>query len=479
MKDFFKRNGLFKIIGILFIITLLLTWMVPVGQVSGNAVESYGLYSLGIRDITYIGSYALSYALSLAVFLFVLASFYGVVSKTEGYKNLIVKATKLLKGKEIVFIIVVSALMAICASIFSTVEATLVFVPLIITIILGLKLDKLTAFVTTFGSALVGMMGYTFNQIGLGQFIGKMGLEHTDGILIRVGILVLGLILLNFFNVTHAKKVLKDKKFKGEQEADLFAVEIVEEKASKKNKKKVWPIVTILSVIAILVVLGFVPWSVIFPKFTLFNDMHTAIIDFTVGEEYHIFQNIIGRTAVAFGSWELLDISTVLLIACVILKFVYKIKFDDLLDDIQEGIKKIGKIFPVLAGAYLIIVVMQMTPVIPTILDWILKLTNNFNPFIASIGSALTSIFYFDLGFYGFSFGEYFAALYPDVPSLMLSLVTAMGGLVSFFAPTSLILLIGLKYLEIPYGTWMKYIWKFLVGTLICLFAIFALLTYI
>ena len=40
-------------------------------------------------------------------------------------------------------------------------------------------------------------------------------------------------------------------------------------------------------------------------------------------------------------------------------------------------------------------------------------------------------------------------------------------GIVALFGPTSLILIIGLSYLDIPYTTWLKYIWRFVLYLLV------------
>ena len=43
----------------------------------------------------------------------------------------------------------------------------------------------------------------------------------------------------------------------------------------------------------------------------------------------------------------------------------------------------------------------------------------------------------------------------------------SLYGLVQLVGPTSILLLIGLSYLEVPYKSWLKYIWRFIVALLI------------
>ena len=54
-----------------------------------------------------------------------------------------------------------------------------------------------------------------------------------------------------------------------------------------------------------------------------------------------------------------------------------------------------------------------------------------------------------------------------------------MYGLATLIAPTSVILLVTLSYLHIPYGKWLKSNWKLIVELLVLLLAIFLILTLI
>ena len=48
--------------------------------------------------------------------------------------------------------------------------------------------------------------------------------------------------------------------------------------------------------------------------------------------------------------------------------------------------------------------------------------------------------------------------------------------LVMIIAPTSVALIIGLYYLDIPYGKWFKAIWKLLLELLVVLLIVFTVL---
>ena len=46
-------------------------------------------------------------------------------------------------------------------------------------------------------------------------------------------------------------------------------------------------------------------------------------------------------------------------------------------------------------------------------------------------------------------------------------LLQGIYGIFAFVGPTSLFLILGLTYLNIPYTTWLKYIWRFVLYLII------------
>ena len=45
-------------------------------------------------------------------------------------------------------------------------------------------------------------------------------------------------------------------------------------------------------------------------------------------------------------------------------------------------------------------------------------------------------------------------------------------GLTMLIGPTSILLIIGLRYLDIPYTTWIKFIWRFVLGLFLIIFVV-------
>ena len=63
-------------------------------------------------------------------------------------------------------------------------------------------------------------------------------------------------------------------------------------------------------------------------------------------------------------------------------------------------------------------------------------------------------------------------ASYPVIGVIFQS----MYGFTMLFAPTSVILMVALSYLDIPYKKWLKTIWKLLLEFLVILLIVFTIL---
>ena len=67
--------------------------------------------------------------------------------------------------------------------------------------------------------------------------------------------------------------------------------------------------------------------------------------------------------------------------------------FDDFAESFGEGFKKSGKLVLVMLMAYLVLEIAVMFPVVPTIVDWFMKLASKFNVILGTIAGLFTSLF--------------------------------------------------------------------------------------
>jgi len=459
------KNDLFKITGLMVLLAAVLTWLIPIGYFSNGKLEVQEITRVGIMDFLTIGIDTIKYFPTIIVFMLILFGFYQLLSKIPAYQNMTATIAKKLKGKEIIFSIVTSFVVAVITGFVSNsinsaltgCFVALTFLPFIITICSKMKLDKISTFATTFGGFLIGIMGSLFSTNLVGLNVSAFGLAYNKGILIRAILFALTFVVFNVFNVLHMRKALKDKK--AEQTEDIFANEITE-----KNSKSSIPLIIVLAITAIVIILGYIAWGTIF-EHTWPTDALTWIKEVTI-LDHNIFSYILGNVT-AFGTWDISNISIILLIATLIIKVIYSINLDDVLKSFGEGFKKSGKVIIITLLVYMVLVISVMYPVLPTISNWIVELTDSFNVFTAYIVSLLNALFGVEYQYVISLVGTHLAALYADNLTVLSVIMQSAYGLISFVAPTSAVLLIGLSYLDIKYKSWLKYIWKFLLAMLV------------
>jgi uncharacterized ion transporter superfamily protein YfcC len=473
VKKFFEKHDLVKMVLITILFTLVLTWLIPSGTYQAGSVSG-AMTRTGIADLFLGGMMSVSFFLQQIVYIVLVGAFYGVMTKMDGYKKMVENIAKKIKGKEIPFLVLTSLLITVFTSVSTNIFVVLIFVPFIINVIQKLKLDNMIAFATTFGSILIGVLGATYGTEGLLSFVSYLNYYTATTIkteiAVRAGILLLAIVLFNFFNITHAKKLLSKKSDKEETNEALFVVE----ESTKKNVK-VWPIGIGFIILFILMILGYVDWEANF-NLSIFTEFHEWLIGLEIGE-HAIISYLLGANAAAFGSWQLYHISIFMGLILLISAFIYRINFDSLIDGIYDGVKKIMKPIGIIVLVYIIFVFMYWSPIVPSIVNWISGET--FNPFLSSIAAMVSSFFHVDFGYTGYVLGNLFATYDGDTFNIAYLIYTTINGFVGMFAPTSVVLMAGLSYCDISYKKWFQYVWKFLVGMLICLLVIFALVTYL
>lgn len=265
-----KKNDLFKWILLFIFVALSLTWIFNGGQFSGAELKDSGVNKIGLTDLPNVVYYAMNFAGDKIVYLLALGCFYAVLSKVNGYKKLVHDLAEKLKGKEVVVALASSLIFAAFGAMLTQTFVALLFVPFVISVLANMKFDKMSMFSVTFGSILIGLMGTVYGSEGLSWFNYYTGLDGSGSLIYRLFILVVAFILFNLFNVMHVKKTLSEKA-NLEKDVDPFKLEKFE------NGSKTWPVVTILAVMLVLVILGFVGWSNFFET-TIFSEYHAWLL---------------------------------------------------------------------------------------------------------------------------------------------------------------------------------------------------------
>lgn len=467
-----KKNNTLKVLLITILFTFLLTWILPITYYN-SGLYTDARYPVGLFDMFNYPTLTFYYFGQMALYVLVVGMFYGIFNKTGVFRKVCDKIVKLFKGKEIIFFATVVLLLSVIVA-FCGFSYELIFVlPLLTSIILLMGYDKLTVAITLIGSIAVGFIGNLFSSQITGTYISTLGTTYTDLIWFRVIMLVLGIVLLILNLIYRIKKV----EIKKDEDKDLIP-EQIDIKTKKGKVKKSWPAIVIFDLILLLMVISTINFSEAF-NLTIFEKFHETVMSFTI-KEYDIFAKVLGSTVSnsSFGNWTSVEITTVLLIATIILAIIYRIKVSDLFENAKEGAKKFGLAALLMMLAYTVLITTSNNPILLTILKPLMEITNGFNSVTLSLSVFIGSIFNIDAYYTSSAILPYITSVITDtgVYPLVGFICQAMQGLALLIAPTSIVLLGVTSYLKVSYFDWVKNIWKFFLVLLLVAFILFTII---
>lgn len=445
-----KKTGLFKIIMFTLLGILLVTWFVPASYFTDGNLSSLGMNRVGFFDFFQLlfGTFGFAYFIQIFILLVSIGALYGVLVKTGKYGALIEKIASKFEGKEQVFLIAAAFLIAALTSVFDYGLLLFIFIPAIISIILAMGYDKITACITTFGAILIGTIGTTLGYNIVGVINEQINGTLTTALPYKIGMFVLCFAAL----VVYLLKVKKTNKVDKEdaKTIDMFAGEKI------SNKYSVAPIIVIFSILFVLLIMGCTAWNSTF-GINVFTDFNTKVSEVSI-KGFAIFGNLLG-TVNAFGNWYYAEMTIMCLLAALLLGRFYRMKHRDMFSYMAQGAKNMLAPALMIVLVYAVIYFAGNTMFYPTIADFILKATSKFNIFFSTIAMILGSALHVDMLYVASYVIPQLAA--QDVNTTVLAvLIQGIYGVTMFVAPTSVILVLGLSYLNIPYKEWIKKTWK-------------------
>ena len=478
-----KKYGLLKVLLVLLFLVVITTYFVK-----GRSGE---IQYVAIFDLFFNFIQSFYYFFDTALFILAVGGFYGLLNRIPAYKKLVEKIAKKFDKKSRLFIIVTTIIFALVSSLTGLNFVMLMFVPFVISIILLLGYDKLVALSVTIGGIFVGFIGGVFitfkdssNQYAASYttFEKMAGLEKTwnlSTILPKCILLVVGIVLLVLYILNHIKSLDAKKEKYQLSKGDALFVE-AKDKSGKKisyiqNKAKTWPLILIVCVIIVLLILGYLPWNDLF-HVDVFDNFHTWLTGLSIGK-YKVFTSLISNNISALGKWS--DMGSYMMAIFLmfffgfILTIIYRLKIDEALDGFVYGVKKM--IVPAIIAivAYSVLVSSYNNGFVETIITNASKSFGD-NVIVHSLVAILGSVLNIDL-YYTCSgvFSTIVSSLTEKANlSVYAVMFQSLYGLVQMVGPTSLLLIVGISYLEVPYKSWLKYIWRFIVELLIAIFII-------
>lgn len=471
-----KKFGFVAPILIILLLVVILSYFV-------EGRSGIGYIALGDLVIDYVQSFY--YFFDTILFVFAVGGLYGALNKIPAYKKLLNSITNKIEDKKKMFVIIFTIFFVLLTSVGGFNLMALIFIPFVISIILLLGYDKLVALSATVVATFVGVIGGIFFAFrdGTNQYATSFttfdkiaGLDSIwANIIPKLLLLVVGTALLIVFILKH----IKEGNIEELSSNDVFYVE-----AKTKNGKiikedyssvKVWPLVVFGSLLFVVLVLGFMPWNSLF-GITCFDKFHTWLTGLKIGN-YAVFTSLISKNVTALGRWG--DMGSYLMaIVCIfifllIMKCVSRVNFKELTKGFVYGVKKMVPVVMVMILAYTVLVAAYNNGFMETIATKVGESFND-NAFIASLITIFGTIINVDVFYIVAGIVSPIVTGLSDKADLNVFalLFQSFYGLIQICGPTSLLLIVGLSYLEVPYSKWLGYIWRFVLELLFIIFVV-------
>ncbi len=472
-----KKHNLLKVTMLVLLLVVVGSWFMPVYVVNSAGTEftiqqsiKIGLFNLAsyIGIVLQVFGPAIMYILSIG-------ALYGVLHRIPQYRLLLDKIVKGFEGREWLFMSVVGVVFAVLSSMAGLSVVLLLLFPFVIAVMLLMGYDKLTAAMLTVGSVIAGLIGSVFSSndvYGISAVLSQTGMEDAWNIAKidvawKLILLVLALALVLVNTILYAKKHRN-------KNVDLEGSYLVPKKV-KTESKKVYPLVIVLDLLLVVLTLAFISWELF--EVNLFNDMTNALISPTgstfIKGLYGGINTVLGVTVSsnasnAFGHWTLMEAALVVFLAAGLLSFLYRQSFNKFINSTSEGVKKSLRPALLVGVAYLILVCAVTVPYEFSVLRHIIDLSSGFNLFVMCVVAIIFSIFTVE-SYYGIVTAASFVSASTVITGNtgIIALVwQTMYGLTMLVAPTSVILLATLAYLDVSYSSWLKAIWKLVLELL-------------
>ena len=444
----FKFPSAYTILFALIAIVALLTWIVPAGQYDrvmnddlGKEVPVTGTYKVvdsnpqGIVDVLmapidglYDHNTYEAAAIDVSLFILVIGGFLGLVTKTGAIDAGIERVTAKLAGREEWMIPILMALFAAGGTIYGMAEESLPFYTLLVPVMIAARFDPVVAAATVLLGAGICTLGSTINPFATVIAANAAGIPFTDGILLRVAMLVIGWFICVAYVMRYAKMVQAD------QSKSIVFDKYEENKA-----------------------------------YFLGDKDEQGSLEFTTTRKI-----ILGIFTAAFGvmiygvavlGWWMAEISAMFLAATIIVGIVARMSEEELTSSFIDGARDLLGVALIIGIARGIVVIMDRGMITDTILNtaehavtglssivfinvmyWLEILLSFLVPSSSGLAVLTMPIMAPLADFAGVS------------RDLVVTAYQSASGIVNLMTPTSAVVMGGLAIARVPYVRWVKWV---------------------
>ncbi len=464
----FKLPSAYTILFGLIVLMAIATWIVPAGRYkvgkdgsplpgTYHEVDSHparvlvdsltapinGLY--GIEDakgnINYYNEGVLFGAIDVALFIIVIGGFLGVTMRTGAIQAGIARLVARLQGRERWMIPILMTVFALGGTTYGMAEESLAFYTLVIAVMIAAGYDALTGAAVVLLGCGIGTFASTINPFATGIASGFAGVSISDGLLLRVIMLVVGLAIGIFFVLRYADKVKADPSRSvvanlREENARHFSVDAGEGGAILAGRQKV--ILVVFGLAFVVMMYGVIPWE-----------------DLGIG--------------VPTLWWWFPEMTASFILFSIVIGLIGRLSEADLTNSFVDGARDLLGVALIIGIARGITVVMNNGEITDTVLHWAEQALGDVGE--AGFAVVMFSLF-LPLSFLIPSSSGLATVAMPIMtplanfagvaPQLVVTAFQSASGIMNLFIPTSAVVMGGLAIARVPYGSYLRWVWPLL-----------------
>ena len=237
-KPRFTLPSAYTILFALIVLTALATWVIPAGtyaldgdgspipgtyeevdsqpqRIVVDSLEApingmYGIEDPATGNVDVFNEGTLFGAIDVALFILVIGGFIGITMRTGAIQAGIALLVRRLRGRERRLIPVLMIVFAIGGTTFGMAEESLAFYVLVITVMIAAGYDAVVGALVILIGAGIGVLGSTVNPFATGIASGFADVSLSDGLGLRLVILVVGLAAGIWYVLRYAERVRRD-----------------------------------------------------------------------------------------------------------------------------------------------------------------------------------------------------------------------------------------------------------------------------
>ena len=507
-----KKYGLLITLMILFLAYVVLSWIIPNGTVSSGTYADGTTNPVGLFGLIYYPVIAFGSFVQYGFVVLAIGALYGVMAKTGVYGNLVEKIANKFVKKEKLFLILTIAILALLSSVVGLTFAIFMILPLFIAVLTKMGFSNVTVLAATFGSVLVGRIGSIIGYDIAGISTAVFGTKVSAQLAFKAILFVLVTTLFVLFVISKkgsklevkkpAKKTAKKVETKKNEKKTTAAAtksktvkkvetkeEVKEEKREilfleneVKTKKSSASLVVILIVLVLVAFLSMYDLNGVF-GLSFFNDLYDQLTAVKIGN-FAVFEKVLGLTG-AFGTWNVYELIVIILLASITIAWVYNLSFDDYLEGVKTGAKRMLKpaFYVTMANILFTMMLVNSSGTIVTyVTNKLASLSSKFNVFSLTGSSIFASLLFnhydYMINAIGTAYSvQPFISESANLYSIIAFVCQGIFGVIMLLLPTSMVLIGGLSILNVKIKDWFKYIWIYALEIFVIVVALSFIVT--